>query len=301
VSDNLSTRLPKPPEIQPLPAASWLWAGLSYALIALGLAMAGWGGWLFYQNQYNLSHPPAPIVAAVAAEPNTPTPQPAASPAATAATPTANRADTLVVLPTVFPTPTVAPSATPVPVAAESLSLADYPLPANPPTPNAVVEAAPSVEEPVEQAPAPLTRMVAESINLDSPVVEVGWKNMIQNGVSTNVWTVADYAAGWHKNSMLPGRGGNIVLSGHHNIKGEVFRYVVDLEPGDIITVYMDNQPYQYAVHDKFIVKDKGEPDEVRLANARWIGPFNDERLTLVTCWPYNNNTHRVIVIAKPV
>jgi sortase (surface protein transpeptidase) len=22
--------------------------------------------------------------------------------------------------------------------------------------------------------------------------------------------------------------------------------------------------------------------------------------LTLVTCWPYTNNTHRVIVIAKP-
>jgi LPXTG-site transpeptidase (sortase) family protein len=39
----------------------------------------------------------------------------------------------------------------------------------------------------------------------------------------------------------------------------------------------------------------------VRQANARWIGPFNDERLTLVTCWPYTNNTHRVIVVAKPV
>ena len=52
---------------------------------------------------------------------------------------------------------------------------------------------------------------------------------------------------------------------------------------------------------DKFIVKDKGEPEAVRRANAKWIGPFNEERLTLVTCWPYNNNTHRLIVIAKPV
>jgi sortase A len=40
--------------------------------------------------------------------------------------------------------------------------------------------------------------------------------------------------------------------------------------------------------------------EEKRLENARWIGPFPDERLTLVTCWPYTNNTHRVIVIAKP-
>jgi sortase A len=53
-------------------------------------------------------------------------------------------------------------------------------------------------------------------------------------------------------------------------------------------------------VESRFVVRDKGEPEEKRLENARWIGPFPDERLTLVTCWPYTNNTHRVIVIAKP-
>jgi len=95
--------------------------------------------------------------------------------------------------------------------------------------------------------------------------------------------------------------GGNIVLSGHHNIKGEVFRDIVELEVGETVSVFFDDQQYNYAVNDKFIVKDKGEPDSVRQANAKWIGPFNEERLTLVTCWPYNNNTHRVIVIAKPL
>ncbi len=123
----------------------------------------------------------------------------------------------------------------------------------------------------------------------------------MQNGQPVNVWIVADYAAGWHQNSLLPGQGGNIVLSGHHNIKGEVFRYIVDLEPGAIISLYQADQRYDYAVADKFIVKDKGEPEAVRRENAKWIGPFNDERLTLITCWPYTNNTHRVIVIAKPV
>ena len=91
------------------------------------------------------------------------------------------------------------------------------------------------------------------------------------------------------------------MLSGHHNILGEVFRYTVDLEPGDMVTLYVGEQPYQYRVEDKFIVKDKGEPEEVRKANAQWIGPFSDQRLTMITCWPYNNNTHRVIVVAKPV
>ncbi|MFQ5420553.1 MAG: sortase, partial [Anaerolineae bacterium] len=138
------------------------------------------------------------------------------------------------------------------------------------------------------------------AINLDSEVVEVGWSQREINGQLVSVWDVAEYAAGWHRNSALPGHSGNIVLSGHHNILGEVFRYTVDLEVGDLITLYVDDFPYQYRVEEKFIVKDKGEPEEVRQANARWIGEFTDPRLTMITCWPYNNNTHRVIVVAKP-
>jgi sortase A len=91
-------------------------------------------------------------------------------------------------------------------------------------------------------------------------------------------------------------------MSGHHNIKGEIFRYIVDLEPGAIISLYDANQQrHDYYVEDKFIVKDKGEPEVVRRENAKWIGQFNEERLTMITCWPYNNNTHRVIVISKPL
>lgn len=181
----------------------------------------------------------------------------------------------------------------------QSLSLADNPLPVvieqeSDPAGNGEVIAS-------DAAGRPLTRIVAESIDLDSEVVEVGWQELEQDGVTTNVWTVADYAAGWHKNSALPGQGGNIVLSAHHNIKGEVFRYTVDLQPGDIVTLYDDTQSYNYVVEDKFIVKDRGESEAVRQENAKWIGPFAEERLTLVTCWPYNTNTHRLIVITKPV
>lgn len=160
-------------------------------------------------------------------------------------------------------------------------------------TANVVVSAAPTKSAP--------NRIVAPKINLDSAVVEVGWSKREINGNTVSVWDVAEFAAGWHKNSAVPGQDGNIVLSGHHNILGEVFRNTVDLEPGDMITLYTDGTPYEYQVEDKFIVKDKGEPAEVRRANARWIGPFSDQRLTMITCWPYNNNTHRVIVIAKPV
>jgi sortase A len=43
-------------------------------------------------------------------------------------------------------------------------------------------------------------------------------------------------------------------------------------------------------------------PLSVRRKNAQWIMPTGDERLTLVTCWPYEwpGNSHRVIVVARP-
>ena len=131
-------------------------------------------------------------------------------------------------------------------------------------------------------------------------MVEVGWKLANQKGEMVSVWETADNAAGFHKTSAFPGNPGNTVLSGHHNIQGEVFRYLVDLDLGDEIILYADGRAYHYAVEDNFILQEAGASAEQRHRNAQWIAPTEDERLTLVTCWPYWTNTHRVIVIAKP-
>ena len=40
---------------------------------------------------------------------------------------------------------------------------------------------------------------------------------------------------------------------------------------------------------------------EQRVENAGWVLPTDDERLTLITCWPYESNTHRLVLVAKPV
>jgi sortase (surface protein transpeptidase) len=53
-------------------------------------------------------------------------------------------------------------------------------------------------------------------------------------------------------------------------------------------------------VIDRFILPERGVSDEQRRQNAQWIMPTNVERLTLVTCWPYTGNSHRVIVVAEP-
>lgn len=149
-------------------------------------------------------------------------------------------------------------------------------------------------------AARPPERIVAPSIGLDAPVVAVSSRIVDVGRVATIVWDVPDAAAGWHDDSALPGQPDNIVLSGHHNMGGEVFRHLVDLEPGDEIILYADDHPYRYLVQSKMILPERGQPAEVRQENARWIGPFPEERLTLVTCWPYTSNTHRVIVVALP-
>lgn len=174
--------------------------------------------------------------------------------------------------------------------------------PTNTPTP---VTETPPTNTPVPAPPPPPadsgpTQLVIKSVGIDTPVIPVGWSVVEQNGRQYSVWDVANYAAGWHNTSALPGQSGNTVLSGHHNIKGEVFRYLVDVQEGDEVDLYVGDTLYQYYVEQTLIVKEKGEPLEVRRQNAQWIAQTNDIRLTLVTCWPYTNNTHRVIVVARP-
>ena len=191
------------------------------------------------------------------------------------------------------PEPTATPTNTPVPSTNTPTPVADL-LPTNTPVPPPAPSPPPSGES------GPPSRVVVESVGIDTPVVPVGWSVVEQNGRQYSIWDVADYAGGWHDTSALPGYSGNTVLSAHHNIKGEVFRYLVDVQEGDEIDVYVGDTAFRYYVQQKLIVKEKGETVEVRRQNAQWISSTDDTRLTLVTCWPYTNNTHRVIVVAKP-
>jgi sortase A len=152
----------------------------------------------------------------------------------------------------------------------------------------------------VQQAGLP-TRLVIGSINLDATVIPVGWSPVFDGSRVRNEWDVAKYAVGWHKNSARPGEVGNTVLTAHSNVEGEVFRYLADVNPGNIVRVYVDGIPFDYEIDFTTIVKEAGEPVEVRERNAQWITTTADERLTLVTCWPYPHSTHRLIVVAKPV
>lgn len=146
------------------------------------------------------------------------------------------------------------------------------------------------------------TRLVIHAIGLDAPVELVGWHFEARNSRPATVWDAPDhFAAGWLKSSAPLGVPGNTVLDGHHNINGKVFENLVNLQVGDTITLYTTTQGYVYRVDQKLILKEAGQPLEVLKANARYLDPTDDERLTLVTCWPATGNSHRLIIIALPV
>ncbi|MGQ9626578.1 MAG: sortase [Anaerolineae bacterium] len=226
------------------------------------------------------------------------------SPPATPTLPLPQPTDTPTMPPSPIPSPSPQPTDTPkmlpspTPSPSPTATLPPSPTPSPSPQPSPTPAGTPlAMHRPAEGPP---TRLVIPAIGLDTKVVEVAWKTELRDGKKVSVWEVADYAAGFHKGTAYPGHVGNTVLSGHHNIKGKVFRYLIKLKPGDEVYLYVGDVPYHYIVTQKFIFPDKNVPQEQKHKNARWISPTNDERLTLVTCWPYTNNTHRVVVVAKP-
>ena len=139
-------------------------------------------------------------------------------------------------------------------------------------------------------------------IGLEAPVVEVPTVDVRIDGESLQQWSAPNnFAAGWHAGSAQLGQPGNTVFNGHHNIHGSVFGRLRDLQPGDQIFVWSHDQAYFYEVEQILLLEERYAQLSDRHENARWILPSDDERLTLVTCWPPESNTHRLIVVARPI
>ncbi len=136
-------------------------------------------------------------------------------------------------------------------------------------------------------APAPARRpeqaiqIVIPSIDVDAPIVMGdGWEQLKQ-GVGQRIGT-AD-----------PGENGNLVLSAHNDIFGQIFRHLDKLQSGDEITVYTNVRAYTYVIElEPFVV----EPTFVQV-----LEPTANSTLTLISCYPYLVDTERIIVKASLV
>ncbi len=144
-------------------------------------------------------------------------------------------------------------------------------------------------------------RIIIPAIELDTMVTDAYLREVEERGQILKRWVAPAYGVGWTPNSATLGLPGNTVIIAHHNLYGEAFRHLSEVKVGDTVTLYSGGSQFDYKVTLTIILPEKYQPLDVRLENASWILPSEDERITLVTCWPYESNTHRVIVVAIPL
>jgi|SRR5947209_11579759 len=127
----------------------------------------------------------------------------------------------------------------------------------------------------------PALRMVIPRISVDAPVV--------QTAPVAGVWNVADWAVGHLTSTPDPGAAGNGAYAAHDDIKGEIFKRLGQLAPGDSIMLYTRHSINRYVV----VAQQAVDP-----SNTSVLAPTRQPTITLITCTPYWVDTQRLIVQA---
>lgn len=126
--------------------------------------------------------------------------------------------------------------------------------------------------------PEQAIRIQIPALSVDAPVVQGdGWEQL-KKGV------------GQHLGTADPGERGNLVLSAHNDIFGEIFRDLDRLVPGDLVIVHTHRQAYTYVVVDTQIV----QPTAVEV-----MAPTPKATTTLISCYPYLKDNLRIVVVAR--
>jgi len=126
-------------------------------------------------------------------------------------------------------------------------------------------------------SPEQAIRIQIPAISVDAPIVMGDGEEQLKKGV------------GQHIGTPNPGQTGNMVLSAHNDVFGEIFRNLDQLKPGDEIIVYTQIRSYTYVVQQQQVV----EPTQVEV-----MSPTTDPVVTLVSCYPYMVDNKRIVISA---
>jgi sortase A len=127
-------------------------------------------------------------------------------------------------------------------------------------------------------APDQAVRIQIPALNVDAPIVQGdGWEQL-KKGV------------GQYIGSPDPGQDGNMVLSAHNDVYGELFRYLDRLVPGDQVIIYTQQRQYVYVVDRTVLV----EPTAVEV-----MASTGSPTVTLISCYPYLVDKQRIVVFAR--
>jgi len=125
--------------------------------------------------------------------------------------------------------------------------------------------------------PQQAIRIQIPAIGVDHPVVQGDGYEQLKKGV------------GQYIGSPNPGQDGNIVLSAHNDVFGEIFRDLDQLEQGDQVILFTSQQTYTYIVQKSQIV----EPTQVEV-----MAPTREPVVTLISCYPYLVDNKRIVISA---
>jgi sortase A len=127
-------------------------------------------------------------------------------------------------------------------------------------------------------APNQAVRIQIPSLSMDAPVVQGdGWEQL-KKGV------------GQYIGSAHPGQDGNVVLSAHNDVYGELFRHLDRLAPGDQVVLYTQSRQFVYIVDRTVLV----EPTAVEV-----MASTGSPTVTLISCYPYLVDDQRIVVFAR--
>jgi sortase A len=126
----------------------------------------------------------------------------------------------------------------------------------------------------------PIAIINIKKINLSLPILPGATKENMK------------YAAVYMTETSPIGEIGNTAIAAHRaRTKGRLFNRLNELAVGDEITIIKNKQKYIYTVYEVLVV----EPTDVSVLNRN----KKDRVLTLITCDPLKNPTHRLIIHAK--
>jgi sortase A len=126
-------------------------------------------------------------------------------------------------------------------------------------------------------SPQSAQRIRIPAINVDAAVVQGDSWEDLKRGV------------GQHVSSADPGENGNLVLSAHNDIYGEIFRDLDKLQAGDEIIIATSQQEFVYTVQQVQIV----DPTRTDL-----MASTQEAVTTLISCYPYMVDNKRIVVTA---
>lgn len=126
--------------------------------------------------------------------------------------------------------------------------------------------------------PSTALRLRIPALGVDAPIVQGdGWEQL-KRGV------------GQHLGTADPGQAGNLVLSAHNDIYGELFRHLDRLVEGDEIIVGTLTREFTYRV----IYWEVVDPTDVEV-----MAPTQEPVITLISCYPYLVNSNRIVVVGE--